>query len=73
MESETQSMVQRQKQNVHWGYPSRAEPAVEGRQKEFRWAPVFSVGDRKGGIHRKEPRPKITKETDHRACLGGTF
>lgn len=73
MDSETQSMVQRQNQKVHWGHPSRAEPAVEERQEEFRWAPVFSLGDRKGGIHRKEPRPKITTETDHRACAEGSF
>jgi hypothetical protein len=47
--------------------------AVEGTQEEFRWAPVFSLGARKGRMHRKEPRPKITKETDHRACPEGSF
>lgn len=67
------SWLRDKNQNVHLGHPSRAQPAVEGTQQEFRWAPVFPLGDREGRMHGKEARLKITKETEHRACSEGSF
>lgn len=70
MDSETQAMAET-KTRMCIGHPSRAELEVEGKQEEFKWPPVFSLGDRKGRMHRKETRPEITEETDHRACQKG--
>lgn len=82
-ESEAQALTKIHKTECALGNPSRTELAVKGRQEESRQAPVFSLEDKKDKIHQEgamrwlilifnSPRPKTIKETDHKACLGGS-
>lgn len=50
-ESEAQALAERHKTGRALGHPSRTELAVEGRQEESRWAPVFSLEEKEDGMH----------------------